>query len=105
MKATTSACVPETAATVLRHWRSNSVDELAPRQSMTAPVSPPRQLLPVVSSVLKKLSRFIPTTRVSPPTAGGLVGRGFVAWKSTVAAGDTGRMRYALALAALPPQV
>src|SRR6478736_292179 len=76
MKATTSAWVPETAARVLRHWRSNSVAVLAPRQSMTAPVRPPRQLLPVVSRVLKKLSRFIPTTRVSPPTAGGLDGRG-----------------------------
>ena len=84
MKATTSACVPDTAATVLRHWRSNSAAVLAPRQSIGAPETPERQLMPATSRVLKKLSRFIPATRVVPPTAGAVAGRGLVAAKSTV---------------------
>src|SRR5688572_11949139 len=106
MKATTSASVPDTAATVFFHCRSSSVAVLAPRQSIGGPATPPVQLMPETSSVLKKLSRFMPTTRVSPPTAGGLVGRGLVGSKSTdPPSALTGRIRYALGLAALPPHV
>src|SRR4051812_18772053 len=105
MKATTSACVPETAATVLRHWRSNSVAGVGPRPAMGGPGAPPRGVLARGLRGGGEVRRFIPTTRVSPPTVGGLAGRGLVGRKSTVADGSTGRMRYALALAALPPQV
>src|SRR5262245_33856354 len=91
------------AAIVLGHWRANSVALSAPRQSIWGPPTPPEQPEP---KVLKKLRRFMPTTRREPPTAGAEAGRGFDAWKFGRLAPRalSGRTRKALPLAELPAQ-
>src|SRR3954447_12232908 len=99
---TTSAFSPVIAAIVFGHCRSNSAWLSAPRQSITAPVVPPRQA--PTPNVLKKLRRFIAETCTLPPTAGGVAGRGFDGWKfgAPPPSAPIGRRRKALPLAALP---
>ena len=61
------------AATVFGHWRANSLASSAPRQSVAPPPTPPAHAF--TPKVLKKLSRFIPTTVSEPPTEGVTAGR------------------------------
>src|SRR3954467_2406203 len=73
----TSGFIARIAATVFGHCRSNSAFEPGPGQSVEAPPTPFVQ----PANVLKKLRRFMPTTRTEPPTAGADAGRGLDGWK------------------------